>query len=342
MRRIAIPNRDLWAIRDRIAAASGMEPVPRVVSAKGCAAVAVWGRGSPRARRMAGDLPILRCEDGFMRAPVPGRGRGCISLVAEWRGLHNDPAAPGRLPGLIDRRISDPLADAEGEAVRRTLLSLRLSKYPGDGLGLRDCDDFDGAHLLADQRLGDASLGGRGEEIFHRMLIGAARRAPGPLLLRAHPAGAGHFSSRALRRAAEASRTFAAALRAGRVRRLSPHAPPAEILPRVAAVHVASSLMGLEALIHGRRVCSHAPSFYAARGLTVDLYARTALRPAPLCAVLAAAYLDHCLWFAPEGARPLSFFEAARCLRAELDRDAPPPARRPGRLAFLRAAGAGR
>jgi capsular polysaccharide export protein len=341
---VALFNRDLWAMRRRIEAATGLRPVARLADARGVDAVAVWGaRQSGWLARRVARRRGLRCvvlEDGFLRSLAPGRQWRGVGLIADAEGIWYDTAAPGRLARLIDRRAIDPGA---GGDVRKVLRAGRLSKYtPPPTPVPRNVFHPDPTRnvVVVDQRPGDAALGGMRRDVFVRMLQAAACDHPDArVLIRAHPDGrcGGHFSARALASAAASCSATAEALRSGRVRWLAPSVAPYDIFDRVATVHVATSLMGLEALIAGCVTVCHGPAFYAGRGLTDDRFAVPRLRPASLNGVLAAAYLDHCTWFSPEGDTPVSFFEAAARLRQDSARGMGVPARRPGRFGFLRA-----
>lgn len=335
---VALFNRDLWAMRARIAAATGLHPRPALASAEGAAAVGVWGRGRawPRACARRAGAALIHLEDAFLRSPTPGRGALTVGLIADPEGWHGDPSNPGRLPRLIDRRAA--LGGGAGAEVAELLLRLRLSKYAAHG---RSPWLPERAVVVADQVPGDAALAAAPPDLFPRILRAALAEDPAlPVLIRPHPAvPEGHLSAAALLRLARHDAAIAAALRQGRLRRLPPGVPPHLLFARTARLHVANSLLGLEALVHGVPVTAHAPSFYSGRGLTEDRHEAPPRRPASLHAILAAAYLDHCTWFEPGDARPAPFHVAAEALH-RLVRSGPPPTRpRPSRIGFLLAAG---
>ncbi|MGG7566890.1 hypothetical protein ACQ5SO_12120 [Rhodovulum sp. DZ06] len=341
--RVALCNRDLWGMRRRIEAATGLEATPALLGAGGASHVAVWGRGrlttlSVARRARAG---LLHVEDAFLRSVEPGRHALTVGLAVDPEGWHGDPARPGRLDRLIDLRMQDRRSKRDGGQVAEAMRRLRLSKYLLPGGPQPRIPR--GAVILADQAPGDAALGGAGRPFFLRMLRTVLAEHPdAPVLIRSHPAApTGHLTPAVLLHAARRSRRIASALREGRLGFLPAAAAPASVFQGAARLHVANSLIGLEALVHGVPVTCHAPGFYAGRGLTDDRFERPG-RPATLAAVLAAAYLDHCTWFEPGGDRPVSFFDAGEALRRLADGGPPPPLRRPSRTGFLLAALTGR
>lgn len=337
--RIFVFNRDLWGMRRRIEAATGLSASPGLMWPSPGSHAAVWGGRSGVVRRLAqrGGANVIHLEDAFIRSVHPGREALTIGLCADAGGWYGDPARSGRLHRLIDMRASDRRAERDGREVAEAIRRLRLSKYLMPG-GPRPRLPR-GAVIIADQAPGDAALGGAGRALFLGILRRALADHPmAPVLIRAHPAAQqGHLTPATLLRAARGDGVIAKALRAGRLGYVPMGAPAWTVFEGAAHVHVANSLFGLEALVYGAPVTCHADSFYAGRGLTTDLF-HSDRQPASLNAVLAAAYLDHCTWFEPGGDRPVSFFDAAEALR-RLANSGPPPTRpRPSRIGFLAAA----
>ena len=337
--RVAVFNRDLWAMRGRIAAATGLTPVPALVSAVGCEAVAVWGAGRSwtAAAACGAGARMIHLEDAFLRSPSPGRGAESVGLIVDPVGP--DPARSPRLARLIDERAALP-DQTDGAAALALLRELKLSKYMPPPAPMPPIPR--GAVCIADQAPGDAALPRAAPAAFAAMLLHALEAHPNaPVLIRPHPAAAeGHLGPTRLLQLARTHPRVAGALRRGRLRLLPPGIPPHALFSRLSRLHVATSLLGLEALIHGVPVTCHAPGFYSGRGLTRDVFEGGQLRRAPLSAIIAAAYLDHCTWFEPGGDRPVPFHRAAEALRRLADRGPPPPRRRPSQAGFVAAVAA--
>ena len=131
--RVAVFNRDLWAMRGRIAAATGLTPVPALVSAVGCEAVAVWGAGRSwtAAAACGAGARMIHLEDAFLRSPSPGRGAESVGLIVDPVGP--DPARSPRLARLIDERAALP-DQTDGAAA---LVLMRRSEAERRGLTIR-------------------------------------------------------------------------------------------------------------------------------------------------------------------------------------------------------------
>lgn len=334
--RIGLFTSGLWAHRAEIAAMTGLTPVRRRWSARGLAAVAGWGRKPPalRARAAAAraGAPFWTLEDGFLRSVAPGPAEAPASYVLDRQGIYFDADAPSDLEALIRARAADPAgAEAAAAPALHALQALGLSKYnrfDADPAGFAPLHPDPARNvLLVDQTRGDASVAGAGAgpETFAAMLAHAARTHPeAVLLLKTHPETltgrrAGHFDPAARAAAAAADPALAEAEAQGRVRPLTARLRPRDLFARVAQVHVVSSLLGFEALAAGLPVTCHGRAFYSGWGLTTDLGPPTGRRgPAPLAALVAAAFTDYCRWFDPETRAPTDLAGAAERISARL------------------------
>lgn len=326
--RVGVFTHGLWGHRREVAAMTGMVPVRRFRSARGLAAVAVWGRrpthAGARAAAEAEGVPVWTLEDAFLRSVAPGPGEAPLGYALDPVGVHYDAARPSALEELVLDRALDPERAARDAApALHGLRVLGLSKYnlfdpAGSALAALPRDPAR-VVLLADQTAGDASVAGAGAgpEAFTAMIVAAAEAHPGAtLVLKTHPETAagrrpGHFTAARVAEAAARSEAAAEARAAGRIVTLTARVRPRDLFARVSRVYAVSSLLGLEALAAGLPVTCLGRAFYAGWGLTEDLCGPIPRRrPAPLEALVAAAYADHCRWFDPETRAPIGLAEA--------------------------------
>lgn len=227
-----------------------------------------WGH-KPTARRVRDlaarhHLPYLALEDGFVRSyDLAVNGATPWSLVMDDRGIYYDASTPSQLEQLI---AATPAASAEATQLLQRMRDGRISKYNSGAMELPPAIAALGEPfvLLVDQCVGDASLplGYAGAEQFHAMLAAAQQRHPGkPIVIKTHPDTLGGQRE-----------GYLAAME------LPPHAlcirdavNPYLLFERACEVHVATSLLGMEALIAGVPVVTHGAPFYAGWGLTHDM-----------------------------------------------------------------------
>ncbi|RYD30469.1 MAG: hypothetical protein EOP87_16615, partial [Verrucomicrobiaceae bacterium] len=228
-----------------------------------------WGyRPSGRAaRKKCGRLLLL--EDSFVRSIRPGSGGAVYGLIADSQGIHYD--VDGRSDLLQSLESGKPVGWMNAgdvgdpgklmEIFRETGAS-KYNWFPGE---YRDgpLPDEEGV-LVVDQSRGDAAIrhGGLTVSDFERMLRDALDQAAGtPVYVRSHP---DHLFRK------KHSCFPQALLEDKRVRLLPPDLSPAQCFSFCHTVMVGSSLMGMEALIHGRKVVTYGKPFFAGRGLTED------------------------------------------------------------------------
>lgn len=214
----------------------------------------------------AGQAPpgAVRVEDGFLRS----RGLGAdlvppLSLVLDDIGIYYDPGRESRLERLIAESPTLPhSALARADALRRRLISARVSKYNPSGVAL---PDLPAGHriLVAGQVEDDASLlTGGGAVRTNSGLLQAVRQArpEAVIVYKPHP-------------------DVEAGLRPGRIDEpvlagadlVLTGADPLDLIDAVEEVWTMTSLLGFEALIRGKRVTCLGMPFYAGWGLTTDL-----------------------------------------------------------------------
>lgn len=227
-------------------------------------ALLAWGT-KPSARRaerlsQQRDLPLWRCEDGFLRSLGLGNEGPPFSLVLDDQGIYYDARHPSRLEALI----ASPLASAarrRAETLRQLWCAERLTKYIGAAESPAPQEPF---VLVVDQTAGDRAIAGAlaCPESFSRMLQAAMAEHPHHrVVLKVHPdvvrgRKRGHFE--------------ASTLDDPRILLCADGGHPAALLERASAVYVVSSQLGFEALIWGRPVHCFGMPFYAGWGLTRD------------------------------------------------------------------------
>lgn len=224
-----------------------------------------WGR-KPSSRTAealaeARDLPLWRCEDGFLRSLGLGAEDPPWSVVVDDLGIYYDATAPSRLEALIPRPLS-PRERERAEALRHLWTRERVSKYNR----ARETPPPPQPYVLVvDQTRGDLSIrwGMAEEQSFQRMLAAALDNHPDcRVLLKIHPDVA-----------AGRKRGYldAVAPRGDRLEIRTDGGHPAALLEGARAVYVVTSQLGFEALLWGRPVYCFGMPFYAGWGLTRDL-----------------------------------------------------------------------
>ncbi|MES2498304.1 MAG: capsule biosynthesis protein [Pseudomonadota bacterium] len=230
--------------------------------------IAVWPSKAPRgldAEAAAHGVTVHPVEDGFLRST--GLGSDCHpphSIILDRDGLHLDPSRPSELERLIATPIDNPVLIARAERLMRDLVEKGISKYASGGRPYERPVPGRRLVLVTGQVEDDLSvqLGGAGVD-GNLDLIRRARAAEPDayLIFKPHPdVDAGH-------RRGQISDTEALK----HVDLIVRDVPMASLLDSVDAVHVLTSLSGLEALIRGCEVVTHGQPFYAGWGLTRDL-----------------------------------------------------------------------
>jgi capsular polysaccharide export protein len=267
-----------------------------------------WGyRPSGRsAQRKGGRLLLL--EDSFVRSIRPGHGGAVYGLIADSRGIHYATDGESDLLHALDSgqpcgwmnlgNVGDP---AELMLRFRATGASKYNWFPGE---YRDAPLPDESGILVvDQSRGDASIryGGLRVADFDRMLRTALDECQGaPVYVRAHP----DHSFR------KKHSCFSPALLAdSRVKLLSPDLSPAQCFSFCHTVMVGSSLMGMEALIHGKKVVTAGRPFFAGRGLTDDRADGCLRRAVGLTELFEAAYLRYGHYFDPDTGEPCGLGE---------------------------------
>ena len=267
-----------------------------------------WGyRPSGRAAKRKGGR-ILLLEDAFVRSIRPGSKGAVYGLIADSRGIHYAVDGESDLLNALETgkptgwMNSGNVGDAAGLLGRfRATAASKYNWFPGE---YRDgpLPDEPGI-LVVDQTRGDASIrhGGLTLENFDQMLRAALDECHGsPVYVRAHP---DHVFRQ------KHSCLPSDVLADARVKLLSPDLSPAQCFSFCHTVMVGSSLMGMEALIHGKKVVVFGQPFFAGRGLTDDRAATPQRRAVGLTDLFEAAYLRYCHYFDPDSGEPCDLGE---------------------------------
>ncbi|MEO1291967.1 MAG: capsular polysaccharide biosynthesis protein [Pseudomonadota bacterium] len=255
--------------------------------------VAAWSARTAddlRAKAAARGVETLSVEDGFLRSIGLGQSlRLPASLAVDRRGIYYDPLGPSDLEGLIEAGGFAAEILTRAQALRQRIVREGVTKYvlPGAAQSLKHPPNRR-LVLVIGQVEDDASIRrGTTDIASNRALLTAARAAEPDafLVYKPHPdVEAGH------RRGAIGDAAASADLIA------SETAAPA-LLAAADHVWTMTSLMGFEALLHGKTVTCAGWPFYAGWGETTDIGAapeglsarRT--RRASTDEILAAAYL---------------------------------------------------
>ena len=247
---------------------------------------------------------LLLLEDSFVRSLRPGNEATVYGLIADGQGIHYDAAGASDLVTALDtgKPVGWMRPNAGNEDVAALMERFRqigASKYnwfPGEVRGDR-LPDREGI-LVVDQTRGDPAItrGGLAVGDFDRMLRDALDASDGaPVYVRAHP---DHLYRK------KHSCFSPALLTDQRIHLVSSGLSPAQCFSFCPSVMVGSSLMGMEALIHGKNVVTYGRPFFSGRGLTDDRGGFEPRRPVGLTDLFAAAYLRYSHYFDPDSREP--------------------------------------
>ncbi len=249
--------------------------------------ILVWaGQEGETLREAAGDTPLRRVEDGFLRSR--GLGAGLVpplALVADRAGIYYDPSRPSDLERLIAAG-PPPGGEARAERLLRRLTETGVSKY---NLAAADLPELPKGRriLVPGQVEDDASVRlGAGRERTNLALLERVREEnpKAVILYKPHPdVEAGlrpvHLPEAEALRLADA---------------VVARADPVRLTEAADEVWTLTSGLGFEALIRGKPVVTLGMPFYAGWGLTEDLFPQPARRGrATLAALVHAALIAY-------------------------------------------------
>ena len=270
-------------------------------------AVIGWGakHTSHRARNYAKrhNQPYIALEDGFLRSLNLGvQGYQPHSLVVDHTGIYYDASRPSDLENWLNFSTFSNDEIEQSSCCIEQIKRYRLSKYnhaPDQTIRLHGESNV----LVVDQTANDASiaLGGATAESFQNMLETALRDHPqSEILVKIHPDVIAGKKKGHLLQAQQHSRC----------RVISQDINPWSLFDRVSDVYVATSQLGFEALMAGKKVHCFGLPFYAGWGLTYDQLSipRRQTRRT-LVEVFAGAYLRYCRYANPYTLKPSTLEE---------------------------------
>jgi capsular polysaccharide export protein len=262
------------------------------------------GRSAMRAAAKSGGR-LLLLEDAFVRSLRPGSGGAVYGLLADSRGIHYHADGQSDLIRALQSgkpcgwMRKSPVAGDVPEKLMTRFRELGVSKYnwfPGEYAA--EAPAHPEGILVVDQTRGDMAirLGGLDEGAFGRMLRAALDESDGaPVYLRGHPDHLFRSRKSCFPRELLDDR---------RIRLLPADLSPAQCFAFCRTVFVGSSLLGMEALLHGCRVVTFGAPFYAGWGLTEDRLVRPRGRSVDLAELFDLAYLRYCHYFDPDTGEP--------------------------------------
>lgn len=227
-----------------------------------------WGyKGSglyakKKAEKRGGDLYLF--EDAPIRSLRPGYEGAVYGITVDRKGAMFD--ATGHST-LVDRlNHADIKISSEVPSLMETITREGISKYNwGLPASKGTLNGYPRGVLLVDQTRGDAALkyAGVDKKTFQQMAEDALRETPDgmPIYLKSHP-------NQYLR---EKKSCFSAEILSHpRIMVLPPELRVADCMTFCEKIYVASSLVGMEALLYGETVITYGWNFYAGWGLTED------------------------------------------------------------------------
>lgn len=248
-------------------------------------AVAGWGRkrSGQRAVALAGLMrrPFVLLEDGFLRSVA--RCEPPRSLLIDPVGVYYDAGQPSLMEQAIAGGI-DAESACRARAIAAAWCTAGLSKY-------NHAPHFTGILpkryvLVADQCHGDLSVqrGLADAASFGAMVTAALGENPDcTVLVKVHPDVVSGRRSGYIPDSALAD---------PRVQVVATDCHPLRLVAGAEAVYAVTSLLGFEALMHGKRVRCFGMPFYAGWGLTEDApKPPSRRRSAPLEALVHAAFV---------------------------------------------------
>lgn len=285
-----------------------------------------WGNkpNTVRARAYASKhhLPFITLEDGFLRSMGLGvSGDEPLSLVVDDLGIYYDASKVSRLEQLIlDHQALQPHLE-EGERALGLIKAHHLTKYNYLPVGWPEALSLDTSKpqlLIIDQTFGDMSLqyGGVTPKTFIEMLEQAKKEHPeSHIWIKIHPdvlAGkrTGHFTDLMPQLQQDPQITL-----------ITGDIHPHSLLEKMDLVYVATSQMGFEALMLGKKVTTFGVPWYAGWGLTEDRHPevltsmfQSRRRHRTLLELFTASYLQYCRYLNPYTGKRGTIFDVIEYL----------------------------
>lgn len=252
-----------------------------------CSAIYVWGHTLTNDRLSFAEsrnLPIILCEDGFIRSldtwcnrMTCERDRTGVSLVLDDIGYYFDASRKNRLMLMLDSPSIEVSEEERKKA--RSLIKLivdnKITKYNHQPLTINKPIGREGKKkvLVIDQSYGDFAIkrGGANDQTFKDMLSDACEDNPDcDVLVKTHPDAIAPGTTR--------KGYYQGMAQQGNIYPITFPCNPYSLMEYVDKVYVCSSQFGLEALMAGKEVFVYGRPFYAGWGLTHDKQDFSAVR----------------------------------------------------------------
>ena len=229
-----------------------------------------WGRKSNTEKAILKAqqhrMPYLTLEDGFIRSIGLGReGKQSLSMIVDQKGIYYDATKASDLENMLND--SNKRFSSEQRATAQTAITLilkhQISKYNSAKNAPEDLFPKEEKHILiVDQVANDASLAYGAPGFNLDALISAAiDENPGAKIhIKLHPENIAGLRAG----------LFQHTLNNPRLHLISEDYNPYSILKFMDKIYVATSQMGFEALMLGKKVICFGSPYYAGWGLTDD------------------------------------------------------------------------
>ena len=251
-----------------------------------------WGYRPSGLRAMASGGEYLLYEDAPVRSLKPGYGGEIYGITVDSQGAMFDASGNSDLINKLQHDIS---VDEQTYSLIERFISSGASKY--NWSLTRGASDHEPGVLLVDQAKGDSALrySGINENDFTRLFEDALDDNPDDIIyIKTHPNNKYRKKKSCFTKEQLAH---------PRVRILPEDISPADCFRICKSVYVGSSLLGMEALLHGCEVITYGWNFYAGWGLTKDR-GREPFPPRSrehtLEELFQAAYIDYAHYYAPD------------------------------------------
>ena len=236
-------------------------------------AIATWGLGRKAVKLLLTAVifnkPFFLFEDGFIRslypwvAKVDPRLNAGISFCIDSKGFYYD----GEVSTDLENRLNNQTVSTENCAQAREIIQKivdnKISKYNHQPLTFNFPKNPNRKRILVvDQSYGDMSLicGGVDDSVFERMVQDAVRENPdSEIIFKVHP-------DTLTKKEASGFIQFIPK----EVKIIQEPVNPITLLETVDEVYVATSQLGFEALMCGKKVHVYGLPFYSGWGLTDD------------------------------------------------------------------------
>ena len=242
-------------------------------SLRKCNAIAAWGlkRKTLNLFSLAvkHNKPFLLLEDGFIRSLYPWAAdvdktlNAGISFCIDRKGFYYDGNLSTDLEDLLNTKILNEAEIIYAKQMIGLIVRNRISKYNNQPLNLNELATKSRKRVLVvDQSYGDMSLvcGGVDDSVFQRMVQDAVKENPdAEILFKIHPDTLSRCTESGFSKFIPAS-----------VKVIDTFINPITLLQSVDEVYVATSQLGFEALMCGKKVHVYGLPFYSGWGLTDD------------------------------------------------------------------------